>query len=75
MEKFMGIRFSNKNRDINNNFAMKLIELILFYPIELGLGINTEVNKLDLNFIFSTSNIDEKCYLLTTYKIPINENL
>jgi len=50
---------------------MKLSELILFYPIELGLGINTKIKELDITFIFSSLTIEEKTFLLSMYKIPL----
>ncbi len=35
-------------------YLLKLSELLFFYPIELGLGINSDVKKIELNFIFNT---------------------
>ena len=54
-----------------NFFLLKLSELLFFYPIELGLGINSEVKKVELNFIFNTLSIEEKIFLLTSKKIPL----
>jgi hypothetical protein len=55
--------------------ALKLSELILFYPLELGLSVNVEVRKIEINFIFNTFTKEEKLYLLTANKIPIlNKN-
>jgi hypothetical protein len=45
--------------------------LLFFYPIELGLGINSEVRKVDITFIFNTWSWEEKIFLLTSKKIPI----
>jgi ribosomal protein L5 len=59
----------------SNFFLLKLSELLFFYPIELGLGINSEVRKVELTFIFNTLSIEEKLFLLTSKKIPVkNEN-
>jgi hypothetical protein len=55
--------------------ALKLSELILFYPLELGLSLNAEVRKIEVNFIFNTFTKEEKLYLLAANKIPIlNKN-
>ena len=71
MEKFQGVNYTKlKNQQINS-FSLTLSELILFYPIEMGLGINTEVKKIEINFIFNTLSLEEKIFLLTTNKIPV----
>ena len=44
----------------------------MFYPIELSLGINTEVRKADFQLSFSTYNLQEQIFLLTSSKIPVN---
>lgn len=72
MEKFKGINFNRLNRQKSNSFSLNISELVLFYPIELGLGINTEVKKIDINFIFNTLSLEEKIFLLTSNKIPVN---
>jgi ribosomal protein L5 len=59
-----------KNKTLNF-FSFALTELFSFYAFELGLGISTEVQKLDLNFIFSTTCVEEKLFLLCSKKIPI----
>jgi len=71
MEKFKGISVNYLTRKITNSFSLKLTELILFYPIELGLGINTEVKKIEINFLFKTLADEEKIFLLTSNKIPV----
>ena len=71
MEKFKRVQILQKSKNNLNYFNLKLFEIILFFPIELGLGINTEVKQLDINFIFSTLNIEEQKFLLMTYKIPL----
>jgi hypothetical protein len=61
----------NFNQKINIlSFALK--ELVMFYPIELSLGINTEVRKADFQLSFSTYNLQEQIFLLTSSKIPVN---
>ena len=71
MEKFKGINFNKISNQKINSFSLTISELILFYPIEMGLGINTEVKKIEINFIFNTLSLEEKIFLLTTNKIPV----
>jgi hypothetical protein len=58
-----------KNTDIF--ISLKLSELVLFYPLELGLNINAEIRKIEINFIFNTFTKEEKVYLLMANKIPL----
>ena len=44
----------------------------MFYPIELGLGINTEVRKGDLQFSFNSYDSLEQIFLLTSSKVIVN---
>ncbi len=71
MEKFQGILINKLENQKTNSFSLTLSELVLFYPIEMGLGINTEVKKIELNFIFNTLSLEEKIFLLTSNKIPV----
>lgn len=73
MEKFKGISISYLTKNPSHSFSLKLTELILFYPIELSLGINTEVKKLEINFLFKTTTKEEKLFILTANKIPVVE--
>lgn len=72
MEKFKGIELQTFTKKPTNSFSLILTELILFYPIELGLGINTEVKKIEIKFLFKNFSIQEKIFLLTTNRLPIN---
>lgn len=72
MEKFKGINFPFFTKKPTNSFSLTLTELILFYPIELGLGINTEVKKIEINFLFKNFSTQEKIFLLTTNRLPLN---
>ncbi len=73
MERYTLIKIINKKmKEKSNFFLIKLSELLFFYPIELGLGINSQVRKVELNFVFNTLSIEEKIFLLTSKKIPIN---
>lgn len=46
-------------------------KVLFFYPIELGLGFNTDVKNIDINFLFSTFSIEEKLFLLMSKKLPM----
>lgn len=73
MEKFQGLNITNTIKTKNSNSIItKLSEILLFYPIELGLGINSEVKHLELNFIFNTTSFEEKKFILSSFKIPTN---
>ncbi len=54
-----------------HKLSFPLTELVMFHTIELGLGINTEVRKADLQFSFSTYNDLEQIFLLTNSQIPV----
>lgn len=71
MEKFKGVSIESLTQKNNNSLSLLLAELILFYPIELGLGINTDVKRVELNFLFKNFSLEEKIFLLTSNKIPL----
>lgn len=54
MDKFVEVRMKKKRKNITNFFSFSLTELFLFHTVEMGLGINTEVRELDLNFILNS---------------------
>jgi hypothetical protein len=39
----------------------------------LGLGINSEVRKIEINFIFNIWSLEEKIFMLTSKKIPLTK--
>ena len=55
----------------NSTFAIALSELILFYPIELGLGMHPDVRNVVVNFIFSSTSIEERYFFLRQAKVPV----
>jgi ribosomal protein L5 len=55
-----------------NSFNFIIRELIFFYQIELGLGVNTDVKKFNTNFIFNNYSFEEKIFSLSINKIPLN---
>lgn len=71
MEKFQHIQKKKLEKNKTNLFVFSLIEIFLFYPLELGLGINFEISKLEINFIFNTFLKEEKTFLLLENKIPV----
>jgi hypothetical protein len=71
MEKLKPLSWDIIQKNTNKFLVLKLSELILFYSLELGLNLNSEVRKIELNFIFNTFTKEEKLYLLTANKIPI----
>lgn len=70
MEKFQPLKLNKNEKNINASYIMQLSEVVLFYPIELGLGINTEIKKIEINLIFNTNAREEKAFLLHANKIP-----
>ena len=71
MEKLKPLVWDVIQKNTNKFLVIKLSELILFYSLELGLNLNSEVRKIELNFIFNTFTKEEKLYLLSANKIPI----
>lgn len=69
MEKFQPVNLTKFEEKRSNFFSIHTSELVLFYPIELGLGINTEVKEVDINLFFNTISLEEKAFLFHSYKI------
>jgi ribosomal protein L5 len=87
MEKFTPVKnfisdFVNKQRTLikegvfplkgHSSFVLSLGELILFYPIELGLGLHPDVRQVIVNFMFSANSIEERYFFLRQAKIPVS---
>ncbi len=53
------------------SYALSVGELVLFYPIELGLGLHPDVQRLVLNFRFTSISVEERFFLLRYTKIPV----
>ena len=75
MEKLQPLNTDKIKNNSTLSIALMVSELVLFYPVELGLGINAEIKKLEINFLFNTYTIEEKYFLLLANKIPINKSL
>ncbi len=52
-------------------YSISLGELVLFYPIELGLGLHPDVQRVEVKFIFVNPSIEEQYFFLRYYKVPI----
>ena len=59
------------NLNVNTTFILTVSELILFYPIELGLGLHPDVRQVVINFIFSSTSIEERYFFLREAKVPV----
>ncbi len=53
------------------SFALTLGELVLFYPVEVGLGLHPDVKRVRINFIFSAYSFEEQFFLLRHHKVPV----
>jgi len=60
------------SRNVYSNFTLTLGELILFYPIELGLGLHPDVRQVIVNFGFTSSSVEERYFFLRNAKIPVS---
>ena len=45
--------------------------MVFFFQLELGLGINSDVKKMDVHFLFNVLNLEEKIFLLRSKRLPI----
>lgn len=68
-EKFKGIFLDKIKKSNTNTFSMNLYDLFIFYQLESELDPN--VQQLQLSFVFNTKIIEEKVFLLSSYKLPI----
>lgn len=72
MEKFYPLKKTLFENDKMSSLAIFLSEVVFFYPIEFGLGINSDVKKIEFHFLFNTTTLEEKLFLLTSKKIPVD---
>ncbi len=61
-----------KQHKVQTNYALTLGELVLFYPIEVGLGLHPDVQRVQVQFIFSSLSVEEQYYFLRISKVPLN---
>lgn len=70
MEKFKVLNKNFLNKEKTASMAISLSEIVFFYPMELGLGINSDVKKIEIHLLFNTVTIEEKIFILRSKKIP-----
>ena len=58
-----------KNR--NAAYAFSLTELVRFHSFEVGLGLHPDVQRVNVSVHFSTFPVEERFYLLRSFKRPI----
>lgn len=58
-------------RKYSPTYSLSLGELVLFYPIELGLGLHQDVQRFELKFIFKSLSLEEHFFILRYFKIPV----
>ena len=68
-EKFKGIFLDKIKKSNSNTFSINLYDLFIFYQLESELDPN--VQQLQIVFVFNTKLIEEKVFLLSSYKLPI----
>ena len=71
MEKYKTISTKMARNNNTPTLSISLIEMVFFFQLELGLGINSDVKKMDIHFLFNTLNLEEKIFLLRTKRLPI----
>lgn len=54
-----------------NSFGLTLSELVLFYPVEVGLGLHQDVQRVQVRFLFSTLSVEERFFLLRSVQVPV----
>jgi large subunit ribosomal protein L5 len=72
MEKFRPLSKNFINKEKTASFAVSLSEIVFFYPMELGLGINSDVKRIEIHLLFNTTTAEEKIFLLRSKKIPVD---
>jgi len=71
MEKYRSISTKMVRNNNSPTLTISLIEMVFFFQLELGLGINSDVKKMDVHFLFNTLNLEEKIFLLRSKRLPI----
>jgi hypothetical protein len=60
-----------QKKELQVHKTYSLDEIVSFYPIEFGLGINTEVRKGDLRITFNTADSLQQIFLLTHSRLLV----
>jgi large subunit ribosomal protein L5 len=71
MEKFKAISTKTLKRSETSLVSLRLAEIVFFFQLELGLGVNSDVKWLDIHFLFNVLTIEEKVFLLRGKRIPV----
>jgi ribosomal protein L5 len=71
MEKFKGISILTLRKSEKAMLSLKLTEIVFFFQMELGLGINTDVKSLEIQFLFNILTLEEKIFLIMSKRLPI----
>lgn len=56
---------------VTPSFSLSLNEIVLFYPVELGLGLHADVQQVIITYLFSAYSIEEQFFLLRHSKVPV----
>jgi large subunit ribosomal protein L5 len=71
MEKFKIISSKKIKKNKSNFFSISILEIVFFFQLELGLGINSDVKQMEIHFLFNILTMEEKFFLLRSKQIPI----
>ena len=71
MEKYKTMSTRTLKKNESATLSLSLMEMVFFFQLELGLGINSDVKKMEIHFLFNILNFEEKIFLLRTKRIPI----
>jgi len=71
MEKYKMISTKMLRSKDSAILSISLMEMVFFFQLELGLGINSDVKKMDVHFLFNVLNLEEKIFLLRSKRLPI----
>lgn len=71
MEKFKAISTKTLKKSETSLVSLRLAEIVFFFQLELGLGVNSDVKWLDIHFLFNVLTIEEKVFLLRGKRIPV----
>lgn len=74
-EKLQPFRFTNKashlNRKSISSFSFRFSELVLFYPIEAGIGLHSDFQYLYRTCAFSTFSHEARIFCLQSFHLPV----
>jgi len=71
MEKYKMISAKMLRKNDSSMLSISIMEMVFFFQLELGLGINSDVKKMDVHFLFNVLNLEEKIFLLRSKRLPI----